>query len=128
MGTRMNEQVARNNVYYPGGFANIESDPSTRQPTWLERRLSELGAIEMAPSTKPPGFYVNWTTVTSLIVVVSAIAGLWWFTWQTAEQRGIEKGRIEAEKQQMQRQIDEQARKLADNEKLLKLAVQQQEK
>ena len=87
--------------------------------SWLTRRLYDLGVLDMAPSTqKPPGFFVNWTTVTSLVVVVSAIVGLWYFTWQTAELRGIEKGKAEAErkaledkmafeKAEQQRKIDE---------------------
>ena len=79
---RMNESVARNNVYYPGGFTSTVEKPDD-ELTWLGRRLADTGIIEM-PSTKPPGFYINWTTITSLVVVVSAIVGLWYFTWQTA--------------------------------------------
>lgn len=97
--------------------------------TWFQRRLADTGVIMALTNPKlPPGFFVNWTSVTSIIVVVGAIASLWWFTWSTAEQRGIEKGRLEAEKQQMQKQMDEQARKIAETERLLKLAVTQEQK
>jgi hypothetical protein len=92
---KMNEGIARNNVNY---FPGMEADGELN---YLGRRLSEAGIIEMAPSTKPPGFFVNWTTVTSLVVVVSAIVGLWYFTWQAADNAGFERGRQASEQKQL---------------------------
>jgi hypothetical protein len=100
MGRRMSEQVSR--VFnFPATTSEMSADDK-EQWSWLDRRLYELGVYDMAPSTsKPPGFFINWATVTSLILVVSAIVGLWYFTWQTAQQQGFEKGRQEAERQQL---------------------------
>jgi hypothetical protein len=89
------------------GYAMGQSDPAIRQPSWIKARLYELGALAMSEEpTRPPGFFVNWTTVTSLIIIVSAIAGLWFFTWQTAEQRGFEKGKAESEKQRLEKELE----------------------
>lgn len=117
MGQQMNEAIARSNVNY---FPERQStdDPAVRELNFLGRRLHEAGVIEMAPSTKPPGFFVNWTTVTSLVVVVSAIVGLWYFTWQAAEQAGYHRGKDEIEKQQLLKQIDDAKRDAAEAKKL----------
>jgi hypothetical protein len=95
-------------VYEPGNvlpMRGVPDDPTVRPPTWMERRAIELGVIEMAAApTKPPGFYVNFTTISFLIVVLSAIGGLWWFTWQTAYQRGERDAQIQAEREQSARE------------------------
>lgn len=118
---KMNENVARSNVNFFPGYASVAEETELN---FLGRRLYEAGVIEMAPSTKPPGFFINWTTVTSLVVVISAIVGLWYFTWQTAEQRGIEKGRIEAEKAQQQREMEKMQNNIRILEERLKQAGQ----
>lgn len=102
---RMNE-TALPKVFDFSTRGQAEEMSRDEEVSWLTRRLYELGVLDMAPSTKPPGFYVNWTTVTSLIVVVSAIVGLWYFTWQTAQQAGFEKGKQEAERQQLSERLN----------------------
>lgn len=102
---RMNE-TALPKVFDFSTRGQAEQMAREKEVSWLYRRLYDLGVLDMAPSTqKPPGFFVNWTTVTSLVVVVSAIVGLWFFTWQTAEQRGIEKGKAEAEKERLEKEL-----------------------
>jgi hypothetical protein len=100
-------------------LGNEADDPAVRQPSWIKRRLHELGVLAMpATNPQPPGFFVNWTTITSLIVVVSAIVGLWYFTWQAAQEAGYQRGRDEAEKQQLIKQIEEAKRDAAEAKKL----------
>lgn len=104
---KMNEVLAATNIRDFKGLAIVEDDPSTRIPTFIERRLHELGVYDMAPSTnKPSGFYVNWTTVTGLIIVISAIAGLWYFTWQTANEAGYQRGKVESEKLRLEKELE----------------------
>lgn len=89
--------------------------------SWLTRRLHDLGVFEMVTSTRnqPPGFFVNWTTVTSLIAVMSLIGGLFYFCWNTAASINYEKGKAEAQRDQMQKQMDAQANEIRVlNEKL----------
>lgn len=93
-------------IQFPG-LANIAKEP--KQPvefSWAQRRLLELGVLLMPDSpTKPPGFYINFSTITFIILVVGSIAGLWWFTWQKAEMTGYERGRQEVEMKQMNERI-----------------------
>lgn len=92
--------------------------------SWLRRRLFDLHLIAMPNSQpQPPGFYVNWTSLSAIVVIVGAIAGLWYFTWNTAQSQGYEKGKAEAEKIQMQRQIDTASQK-ADKAKDIALGGQ----
>lgn len=99
---RMNEAIALNsNVRH---MPMVEHD--VQELSLLGRIFYNLGVIDMAPSTKPPGFFVNWTTVTSIIVVVSAIVGLWYFTWQSAQQIGFDKGKAEAEKMRLEKELE----------------------
>lgn len=73
----------------------VLDDPSVRPPTWMERRLIELGVIEMASApTKPPGFYVNWSTVTGIIAILGVIGALFVYVWNTAHQQGIKDAEI----------------------------------
>lgn len=99
----MSEKAARIFEFIPGGQAvEMSDDPSVRPPSWFARRFYDLGVLDMAPSTnRPSGFYVNWTTITSIVLIVSAIVGLWYFTWQSAQQIGFEKGKAEAERMQL---------------------------
>lgn len=78
----MNEAIARSNVnYFPGQQVG---DSDSGELNYLGQRLYEAGVIDMAPSTKPPGFYVNWTTVTGILALCVFIGGLFMFTWNTA--------------------------------------------
>ena len=97
MGYSMNANaIAIDNVRH---MATQHEEPEL---SWLQRRMADTGVIMALTQPKlPPGFYVNWTTVTSLIVVVTAIAGLWYFTWQSARESGFAAGKIEAERQQL---------------------------
>lgn len=102
MKTQMNEALASNVKDFRGGFATVEDDPSIRPPSFIENRLYDLGVLDMAPSTqRPSGFFVNWTTATGIVVILTAIVGLWYFTWQSAQQIGYEKGKAEAEQHQL---------------------------
>ena len=102
---RMNGETiaAKTNVSSFPSLAVLADDAEERRKvySWLDRRLFELGIYAMPNENRPPGFYVNWTTITSLIVVVSAIVGLWYFTWKSADEAGFQRGKAEAEKQQI---------------------------
>lgn len=51
--------------------------------------------------TKPPGFYVNWSTVTGVLAILAMIGGLYVYVWNTA----VEAGRREAEVQQLRERL-----------------------
>lgn len=82
--------------------------PEIRPLSWFHQRLLAMGILSMSNAQpQQPGFYVNWTSLSAIVVIVGSIAGLWYFTWNTAQNQGYEKGKAEAEKIQMQHQIDE---------------------
>lgn len=99
---RMNEAIALNNNVRHMPMASSEP----HELSFLGRIFYNLGVTDMAPSTKPPGFFVNWTTVTGIIVVLTTIAGLWWFTYQTAQQAGYQQGRADAEKLRLEKELE----------------------
>lgn len=90
------------NVIYPPRFSEMPTEDIEPKPSWFRQRLMDIGVL-MAPHTeaKPPGFFVNWTSLSAIVVIVGAIAGLWWFTWQQGQALGYERGKAEAEKQQI---------------------------
>ncbi len=76
-------------------------------PTWIQRRLLDLGIIKMPNALpKPPGFYVNFTTIAALTVIIGFIAGGFWWTWQQGKLAGYEAGKQETVNQQLQQQLD----------------------
>lgn len=100
-----NEAIALNNVKHIRGEAldSVPDDPS--KPSWLTRRLYDLGVLEMVtPSTKPPGFFLNYSTAAFYILVIATIAGGFWFTYDRIATANFEKGqeverRIQQEKE-----------------------------
>ena len=89
------------------------------RPSWIQRRLYDLGVLNMenAPTQPPPGFFVNWTTITSIVVLVSAIAGLWFFTYTTASESGYQRGKDETERRVMSERLtkaEEEVRRTKD--------------
>lgn len=107
--------------------ATVLSSPLWEQTTktdehelsWFGRRLAELGVInDMTTSTKPPGFYINYSTVTVIVLLLSSIAGLWWFTWNTAYQSGYQKAEYQAQIEQLQKEAADAKKKAEDALKL----------
>lgn len=100
----------------PKGAEPAEQTEEPYKPGWFKRRLIDLKIWSMPTTqTKPPG-YINWTLMSvivgmlaSVVVIVTAIAGLWYFTAQTYFQSGYDKGKLDTEKLQLQKEVDTQA-------------------
>jgi len=88
-------------VHRPANITEIFPDPETPDETqripWWKRQLYFGGILAMAPGSqpKPPGFYVNIQTATFLLVVLSAIAGLWLYTKDTYRKQGYQDRQLE---------------------------------
>lgn len=74
----------------------------------------------------PSGFFINTTTILGILTIVLTIIGLWWFTFTTANEAGYQRGLAEAERKELRERLDNQAARLSENERLLKLAVDQE--
>lgn len=91
----------------------------TRPLKWWERILHQLGVLTMATApTRPPGFYVNISTVTFFIAVIGTIGGLWWFTWQTAQDVGYQRGKAEIEQKVLLERLAKSEQDAAEAKKL----------
>lgn len=115
---RMDAQTGTRVLGWPSQGITPANDDIEERVSWFRQRLIDLGVIEMATSTKPPGFYVNFSTVTVIVLVVSAIGGLWWFTWQTAYQQGFQKAQYDAQIEQLQKESADAKKKAEDALKL----------
>lgn len=116
MRTRMNEIAARTNTI---NFPGYGVETSTEVFNWRGKRLYELGVItEMAPSTKPPGFYVNYSQVLFYLTVIAAIAGGFWFMYDRIAESNYQRGVTDAEKKQVERQLTDMQRELQIIKKL----------
>lgn len=82
---------------------------------WFFRRMRDLGVIEMADSQpKPPGFFINATTILSFLMIALIIIGLYIFTYIQASNAAYEKGVSDTEKKVMLERLakaEEDARK-----------------
>lgn len=74
------------------------TDKPDEQLSWFGERLNEAGVIRDMAQTKPPGFYVNWTTVSGIILILSSIIGGWIFTYNMTYNAAYQKGIDDAEK------------------------------
>lgn len=92
--------AAKSNVSTFPALVSIAEEHTERRKaySWIDRRLLELGIKAMADKPTPPGLYVNFSTASFFILVLGTMAGLWWFTWQTANQAGYDRGVNETEK------------------------------
>lgn len=84
------------------GFPAIKSEIPAEKPerrTWFFNRLVDLGLIAMNDeSPKPPGFYINGTSVVGFLIIGAIIAGLFFYTYWAAYQSAYQKGLDDAEK------------------------------
>jgi hypothetical protein len=97
----------------------LPDETSTKEKRgWFFRRLVELGVFEMADSQpKPPGFYVNATTIIGFIIIAATITGLFLYAVQSARESGYEKGKAEAERKALEIRLtkaEEDARRAKD--------------
>lgn len=128
---RVSEQemstAAKSNIQNFPGFAALADDLShkRRHWGWLEQRLYELGIFTMPDKPNTPGFLVNWTSITCLLIVVMTIAGLWFYTWSVAHESGFKEGIEATEKRQLLERL-EKAEKTAQQAKDLNLAGRNQ--
>lgn len=107
---QMNEIAARTNTI---NFPGYGVETSNEVFNWRGKRLYELGVItEMAPSTKPPGFYVNYSQVLFYLTVIAAIAGGFWFMYDRIADANYQRGVADAEKKQVERQLNDMQREL----------------
>lgn len=100
-------------------LANPKEQPEPLKVSWTKRRLLELGVIGMPDSpTQSPGFYVNFSTVSFLILVLGTIAGLWLFTYNVAHEQGVQKARQEMQVEQLKKEAEDARRKADEALKL----------
>ena len=128
MGNRMDGMrsvpVFTNVSHFPGYQVYTERlDEPDKLSFWQQRAL-DLRLTTMAPPTKP---YWNTTMVTAWVAVIvgfftimGSIGALYLYTDAVAEQRGIEKGRHAAEKEQQQKEMEKMERELRVLEEKLK--------
>lgn len=110
----------------------IPDETSTEEKRgWFFRRLVELGVLEMADSQpKPPGFYVNFTTIIGFIIIAATITGLFLYAMHVAQEAGYQNGKHEAEKQETDRRLlkaEEDARRAKEWGMVKKDREEQQE-
>jgi hypothetical protein len=112
----MSEQATRPILFPVHKSSEVPVDDEPKL-SWLKRRLIDLGVYEMGNHVEtahtPPAGGVNWTMLSSVVAILTAIVALWYFTWQTAEQRGLDKGA------QMERERQSEARIQALERELL---------
>lgn len=96
--------------HFPGlGILDNETDdPAVKHPFWVQRAV-DLQLTTMAAPTKPywnPTMVSAWCAVVGvLLVLISMVVGLWYFTWQTALAEGIQRGKTEVETQQLKERL-----------------------
>lgn len=106
------------------GLINIPSEP--RKLSWWMQFLYDLGVIEMEDEpTRPPGIHLTYQTAMFYLAVIGAIVGCVLWTWNQADIAGYQRGRQEAEKEQLQKQIDAQAAELKQVKEVQRLIVNQ---
>lgn len=86
---RMDAQTGTRILGWPSQGITPANDDIEERVSWFRQRLIDLGVIEMATSTKPPGFFLNWTTVTGIIALCVFIGGIFMFAWNVAYQQGL---------------------------------------
>lgn len=106
------------NVAYPEEFK-----PELTQ--WQSRAYDASLISSPATTRLPQGFFINWTTIASVAAIVGTMCGLWLYTYATADAAGYQRAKAEDAQIKQQETIDEQARKLAENEKLLKMFIKE---
>jgi hypothetical protein len=102
---------------FPAILPSVTGDQPAESPSWLKRRLYDLGVLAMANEpARPPGFFVNVTTLSIWIAIVASVLGGFWFMHQRIENDGYQRGILEEQKKQqdgklldLQRQIDKTA-------------------
>lgn len=92
--------------------------------SYLDQKLLDAGIITVMRC--PQGFFVNWVTIIGILILLLTIVGLYWFTYSTANEAGYQRGLAEAERKELRERLDLQAARLSENERLLKLAVDQE--
>lgn len=93
--------------------------------SYLDQKLLDAGVISIMRC--PSGFFINWTSIIGLLLLLLTIIGLWWFTYTTAAEAGYQRGLAEAERKELRDRLDNQAARMAENERLLRLAVNTEE-
>ena len=84
--------------------------PRRRYWPWIQRRLVDLGIgtydmAELEAPTKPPGFYLNYTTASFYMGLIVVILGGFWFMYDRIDQNAFERGRQETELKQLQERL-----------------------
>lgn len=91
MRAKMNEAKATHLYGLPAykSQALPNEDSTEEKRSWFFNRLVDIGVITMANSQpKPPGFYINFSTITVLITILVFFGGLSTFLWSVAYQKG----------------------------------------
>jgi hypothetical protein len=103
-------QDAAKVVVYPplwSATLNSEGDSEIRKASWFKQKLYDVGIFDMSGSPKDTGIRLNYSTAIFYIMLLTAVAGGWVWTWQTAKQVGIDQQKI-ADDQEKQNMLIEQ--------------------
>lgn len=119
------------NITYLPTYQQVPIEESKGEElSWWQRRALDLRITTMAPPTKP---YWNTTMVTAWVAVIvglvttlSAVCALWYFTDQSAEKRGYERGLQQAEQQQILERLQKTEEELRRTKELKLVQAGQQ--
>lgn len=110
-------QSTATNVFQGPGFksSTVPTDAEeTEKPSILEQALHDAGYLVM-PNQPPPKFW-SWANIGNIFMILTAMAALGYWLWNTAIDVGIQKER--------NRQNEErQARMAADIDQLQKMVI-----
>jgi hypothetical protein len=83
----------------------VKPEPEDRVAFW-RRFLLAIGVLSMSTTSqpKPPGMFVNFAQGTFYILVLTFIAGGFWFAYQRGVEVGDERGANRAEREAIERQ------------------------
>lgn len=107
------ETVPNVRYFPPTEITEMPPADEPQAPSWIKRRLTDLGVYSMA-NTQPPAITLNYSTVLFYMTVLGFIAGGFVWTWQQGKVAGYEAGKQEVINQQL---IDRLTRAEAEAER-----------
>jgi len=77
----------------------VAKDADEHKSSYIRKWLTDIGFIAMSNTQpKTPGFYINWSTISGVILILSTIIGGWLYTYNATWNAAYQKGLDDAEK------------------------------